>query len=165
MDLYSFFVILHIIGTILGTGGATIAEIQITKALKDKRVSPDESALMHANYFLIRVGLGFIIVSALAMMWWFWENDMVHRIMGDKVLFKDLLVIIIIINAVAISKRWLPLWLGASVSFTSWWMATLLGAAGKLPFSFFTYLFAYVALVLAVAGVLHIIKRYLGYTT
>lgn len=33
MDIYTFIVAGHIIGTILGTGGATIAEFQIAKAL------------------------------------------------------------------------------------------------------------------------------------
>lgn len=160
MDIYTFFVTLHIVGTILGTGGATIAEVQITKALKDKKVSDDEKQLMHANYFMIRVGLAFIIFSALAMMWYFWQNGMTDRIFGDKLLFKDLLVVIIIINAVAISKRWVPLWLGAATSFTAWWMATLLGAAGYLPYSFLTYLLAFVILVFSVAGVLHLIKKF-----
>ncbi len=47
MDIYTLIIVTHVIGTILGTGGATIAELQINSALKDKRVSPDERALMH----------------------------------------------------------------------------------------------------------------------
>lgn len=65
MDFYGIIVATHIIGTILGTGGATVAEVQINLALKDRSVSPDERALMHGNYFLIRVGMVLILLSVL----------------------------------------------------------------------------------------------------
>lgn len=42
MDIYTLIVVGHVIGTVLGAGGATIAEFQITTALRDKKVSADE---------------------------------------------------------------------------------------------------------------------------
>jgi len=37
MGIYTLIVAGHVIGTILGTGGATIAEFQIGRTLKDKK--------------------------------------------------------------------------------------------------------------------------------
>lgn len=155
MDVYSFIVMLHVIGTILGTGGATIAELQITRALRDKHVSPDERALMHVNYGMIRVGMGILLVSVIGMFWYFALQGSNALFTSEKLWIKELMFVVIFLNALALHKRWVPLWLGASTSFTSWWGATLLGLAGPLSYSFATYLIGYVAAILVVAGILH----------
>lgn len=159
MDIYTIIVAGHVIGTILGTGGATIAEVQITKALADKKVSPDERALMHANYTLIRVGMAIILLSIIGMFWYHLSQGNQFIITSEKLWIKDLMFVAIIVNAVALTKRWVPLWLGASVSLTSWWGATLLGLAGRLPYSFETYLIVYIVAIFVVAGVSHLIRK------
>lgn len=161
MDIYTLIVGLHVVGTILGTGGATVAELQITKALKDKQVDASEKALLHVNYTMIRVGMALLFVSILAMFWYHLEAGNRFILTSEKLWIKDLMFIMIFVNAIALHKRLVPLWLGASISFTSWWGATLLGLAGRLPYSFETYLFAYVVAIFAVAGILHGIKRFM----
>ena len=159
MDIYTIIVMGHVIGTILGTGGATVAELQIIKALKDKKVSADESALLHVNYGMIRVGMALILVSVIAMFWYYQNEGNSFLLTSEKLWIKDLMFVMIIINAIALHKRLVPLWLGASISFTSWWGATLLGLAGQLPYSFTTYLIGYIVAIFAVAG----ISRFLQY--
>ncbi len=159
MDVYTFIILLHIIGTVLGTGAATLAEVHITKALKDGHVSPDEGRLLHSTYFTIRVGMAFLLVSILGMILYYISNDMVDRLFQTKVLFKEFLFVMIVINAVCISRRFVPLWLGAATSFTSWWLATILGVAGYIPLNFIQFLVGYIILVLTVAGALHFIKK------
>lgn len=161
MDIYTIIVGLHVIGTILGTGGATLAEFQITKALKDKRVRADEKALLHINYKMIRVGMALLFVSIVAMFWYHLQAGNQFILTSEKLWIKDLMFVMIIVNAVALHKRWVPLWLGASISFTSWWGATLLGLAGRLPYSFEVYLAAYVMAILVVAGVFRILRSWL----
>jgi hypothetical protein len=158
MSIYSFIILLHIIGTILGTGGATIAEANINIALKDKKVSLDERALMHATYKLIRVGMAFILVSIIGMVIYHTINGTISMLLSPKVLFKELVFLIIFANAIAITLRWIPLWLGAAVSFTSWWTATILGTLGFLPFNFSTYIVGYILAIGIVSIVLHFIK-------
>ena len=68
------------------------------------------------------------------------------------------MVVAIIINSILIAKRMVPLWLGAAISFTSWWGATLLGLTGKLPFTFVEYVVGYVVAIFVVAGVLHLVR-------
>ncbi len=160
MDIYTIIVAAHVIGTILGTGGATIAEFQITRALKDKQVTADERALMHVNYAIIRVGMAILLISVIAMFWYHLDKGNQFILTSEKLWIKDLMFVTIFINAVALHKRWVPLWLGASISFTSWWGATLLGMAGRLPYSFETYLFGYIISIFAVAGLLHLFRRF-----
>lgn len=159
MEIYTILIILHVIGTILGTGGATLAELQIVRSLKDKKVSDDERALLHVNYRMIRVGMAMLVVSVIGMIWYFYSIGSNHLLTSEKLWIKDLMLVMIFINAVALQKRWVPLWLGASVSFTSWWGATLLGLAGHLPYSFSTYLLGYAVAIFAVAGVLHLVRQ------
>jgi len=160
IDTFTLLIMLHVIGTILGTGGATVAELQITKALKDKKVSSDEKALMHVNYGMIRVGMGLLLISVIGMFWYFYNQGSNYLFTTEKLWIKDLMFAMIFLNAIALHKRWVPLWLGASTSFTSWWGATLLGLAGTLPYSFTTYLAGYIIAIFAVAGITHVIRNF-----
>jgi hypothetical protein len=158
MDFYGIIVATHIIGTILGTGGATVAEVQINLALKDRSVSPDERALMHGNYFLIRVGMVLILLSVLGMVWYQLGQGNEWILTSAKLHAKYLMFAVIVVNAVLLSRRMMPLWLGASISLTSWWGATVLGLMGKLPYTLPVYLGVYMAAVVIVAGVLHLVR-------
>ena len=160
MDIvYKIIVAGHVIGTILGTGGATVAEFQINRALKDKKITGDEGALMHVNYKMIRVGMAIILASVVGMFWYHLRLGNEFILTSEKLWIKDVMLIAIFVNAVLLTKRWIPLWLGASVSFTSWWGATLLGLAGRLPYSFETYLIVYVVSIFVVAYILGLIKK------
>ncbi|MAJ97402.1 MAG: hypothetical protein CMI56_02190 [Parcubacteria group bacterium] len=159
MDLHTALVLLHVIGTILGVGGATIAEVQINKALKDGVVDASEKALMHANYFVIRVGTVIVVLSGIALVWWWLTaggSDWV--LTTHKVWVKEIITIIIVLNAVALARRWVPLWLGSAISFTSWWTATVLGVWRDVPYSFWTLFISYLLAIGVVAVVLHYIR-------
>ena len=158
MDIYTIIVAGHVIGTILGVGGATIAEFQITRALRDKKVSNDERELMHVNYTMIRVGMAVLLVSVIAMFWYHLDKGNNFILTSEKLWIKDIMFAAIFINAIALHKRLIPLWLGASISFTSWWGAALLGMAGRLPYSFETYLITYILAIGLVAWVSKILK-------
>jgi len=160
MDIYTIIVAAHVVGTILGVGGATIAELQITRALKDKKVSDDERALMHVNYTMIRVGMGILLVSVIAMFWYHLNAGNQFILTSEKLWIKEVMFVAIFANALALHKRWVPLWLGASISFTSWWGATLLGVAGRLPYSFETYLIVYVIAIGMVAWISHLLRSW-----
>lgn len=159
MDIYTLIVAAHVIGTILGTGGATVAEFQISQAIRDKNMTPDERALMHIDYRIIRVGMAILLLSVIAMFWYHLSAGNQFILTSEKLWIKDLMFFMIFANAVALQKRWVPLWLGASISFTSWWGATLLGLAGRLPYDFVTYLIGYVLAIFIVAGLLHLMRK------
>lgn len=160
MDIYTLIVAGHIIGTILGTGGATLAEFQITHALRDRKICDGEHALLHVNYRVIRVGMAIMFLSIVGMFWYHLQEGNTFILTSEKLWIKDVMFVVIVLNAVALHKRWVPLWLGASISFTSWWGATLLGVAGRLPYNFETYVIGYIIAVFVVAGILHLVRKH-----
>jgi len=160
MDIYTALIIAHVIGTALGAGGATLAEVQINKALKDGKVDASERALMHANYTTIRVGMVLILFSGLALVWWHLGQGNNWVLTSPKIWTKDIMFLVIIANAFFLTKRWVPLWLGSAISFTSWWGAAVLGIWRTHGISFPEFLIAYVAAIFIMAGILEAIRRY-----
>ena len=159
MDLHTILVILHVAGVILGVGGATIAEVNLIQALRDGKIDSSEKALMHANYTVIRVGMVFVLLSGLALVWWWLTvegNDWV--ITSGKILVKDVMMGAIFLNAFLLTKHWVPLWLGAAISFTSWWGATILGL-WRTSHSFWAILIAYIIAIGLVALAQHLIRK------
>ncbi len=161
MELHTVLVFIHIAGTILGVGGATLAEIFYLSAVKHGKPGAGEKRLMHANYKMLRVGLALAVLSGIALIWyWVSVEGNPWPLESPKVWVKDIMVLVIIINAVLISKRWVPMWLGASLSFTSWWGATLLGAWREIPFSFWQIVSGYIVAIFVIAAILEGIKHW-----
>jgi len=158
-DLHLILVWAHIIGTILGAGGATLAEIFSFTALKDGVVSADEKRMMHANYLMIRVGTLLILLSGFALVaWWVFAEGNVWPLTSGKVWVKDIMVLVIVVNALLLTRRLIPFWLGSGISFTSWWGATILGAWSHAKISFFEALSGYVIAIFIVTGVLEVLR-------
>lgn len=147
-------------GTILGVGGATIAEVQIMKAFKDGTMDVSERMLLHADYTVIRVGTALIVLSGIALIWWHLSQANSWILTSQKLWFKEILIIFIILNAVFLSKHWVPFWLGSAISFTSWWMAAILGLWRYIPYNFVQLMIGYVVIVFLVAGILSLIRKY-----
>lgn len=160
MDLHTLLVIAHIAGTVLGVGGATIAEVQIAQALKDGKVDTSEKQLMHANYTIIRVGTALVVLSGVALVAWHLSMGNMWVLESPKLWVKEIITATIVLNAVALTKHWVPLWLGAAISFTSWWGAMVLGAWRHVPYSFVTLLVAYMVAIGVVAYALHVVRRW-----
>lgn len=160
MDLHTFLVIVHVAGAILGVGGATIAEVQIVQALMDGKVDASEKKLMHANYTVIRVGMALVLLSGLGLVWWWLTAGNSDWVITDgKILVKDVMLVAIFVNAVLLTKHWIPLWLGSAISFTSWWGGTILGL-WRTDYGFWPILIGYIIAIFVVAGILESIRRY-----
>ena len=162
MDLHTLLVIGHVVGTILGVGGATVAEMNIVQALKDGKVDTSEKQLMHANYTMIRVGMAIVFLSGVTLVWWHLAQGNTWVLTSPKIWVKDLIFIIIILNAVALARHWVPLWLGAAVSFASWWTAAVLGL-WRLHAPFWMIFGGYIVAIVVAAVALHFIRtHYIG---
>ena len=147
MDLHSLLILGHITGVSLGLGGSFIAEAQIGRALRDKQVGEDERSLMHANYFLIRVGLALVVLSGIGLVWWHLSQGNNWVLTSEKLWAKETMVVIILLNAFLMTKRLIPLSVGAAVSFTSWLGAATLGVWRNVPFSFWEIMLGYAVAV------------------
>lgn len=93
-----FFLTAHILGTVLGLGGASIADILFFRFLKDYRISAKECDILGLLKGVILGALGLIIVSGIAL----YLTDMAYYNASGPFMTKMLIVGIITINGIAL---------------------------------------------------------------
>ena len=161
MDWYTFLIITHLIGTVLGVGGATFAEIFYLKAKKDGIIEPLEIDHLRTIYFVLRIGLFISMITGLSFLLFYYLIGASELLLNPKLWAKLLIVAILIFNAVLIKFKKIPMWLGASISLTSWYGAMILGAWRTLNVSFINIIIIYIIAIFIVAGILEFIKKLL----
>ena len=161
MDWYTFLIITHIIGTVLGAGGATFAEVFYLKAKRDGVIEPLEVDYLKTSYLILRIGLFILIISGFGFLLLYRLAGYGEGLLNPKLWAKLTIVAILIINAFLIQIRKIPMWLGASVSLTSWYGALILGTWRTLETPFISIMIVYVVAVFVVAGILELIRKYL----
>lgn len=89
-----------------------------------------------------------------------------ERLLDPRLWAKMTIVLILVFNALLIQMRKIPMWLGESLSLTSWYGALILGIMQSMVYSYTTFIIFYVIAVFIVMGILKIIKKlYLGKQT
>ncbi len=161
MDWYTFLIITHLIGTVLGAGGATFAEIFYFKAKKDGVMEPLEVDHLRTVYFVLRIGLFILIITGFGFLLFYRLIGAGEVLLSPKLWAKLGIVIILVFNAFLIQAKKIPMWLGASVSLTSWYGALILGAWRTLDVSFISIIVVYIVAIFIIAGILEIIRRLL----
>ena len=162
MTLYSLFIASHSIGTILGAGAATFAEIFVIKALKDGVVEPLESDYLKTIYTVLRVGLIVAVISGFGFLFLYRIQGLEGLIYETKLWAKLTVVMILLINAIMLQARKIPLLWGSAISFTSWYTAVFLGLFRGISAPYFEILAWYVLAIVAVGFVLDKIHNHFG---
>jgi Cu/Ag efflux pump CusA len=160
MDLYTFLIVSHLVGTVLGVGGATFAEIFYTRALKDGGVSPEEGATLKTIYRVLRIGLVLTVLSGFGFLLLFRLTGMEERLFDPKLWAKMTIIGVLLVNALLLQAHRIPMWLGASLSLTSWYAAMIIGAWRGIPYSYWEILFGYGVAVVLVALGLEVFKKW-----
>lgn len=159
MSIYELLIIFHIIGTVLGVGGATFAEIFHVRALRDGSVSEEEGATLKAIYTILRIGLFTAVLSGFGFLLYFSLTGQEERLYSEKLWAKLTVIFFLSVNALLLQAKKMPLWLGSSVSLTSWYTALILGSVWGADYTYFGVLSVYIVAVLVVAGLLHLIEK------
>ena len=146
MDWRTFLTIGHIIGTVLGVGGATFAEIFIQKSLKDGKIEPTENQFLHTTYFVLRVGLVILVLSGIGYYILAVQTGTTARFLGPRILAKMTITAIIVLNAILLKVKKVPLWLGSGISLTSWYAALVIGA-WRVKADYLTLIFWYIVAI------------------
>jgi len=162
MDWHTILIAIHLIGTILGVGAATFAEIFLLKSLRDGEIDPIESSFMQISYKVIRVGLALLIISGFGFLILYRFTGLEERLFSSSLWSKLTILSIILINAVLLQARRIPLWLGSALSFASWYAAMLVVPLKGYMYSYLTIMYWYIALIVLVAIILFIIRKRLG---
>lgn len=93
-----YFLTAHILGTALGLGGATVADILFLRFLKDYRLSAKECDILNTMKAIILGALGLIIASGIGL----YLADMARYNASGPFLTKMLIVGIITINGIGL---------------------------------------------------------------
>lgn len=154
-----FLTIIHVIGTVLGAGGATFAEIFYLKAIKDGIVEPLEADYLKTVYRILRIGTFILVFSGLGYLVFYRLSGQEELIYSQRLWAKFSIVLIILFNALLLQAKKIPIWLGSAVSLTSWYSALILGIWRSLKTPFFEILAIYFVAIFIVAAILALIKK------
>lgn len=153
-------VIGHIIGTVLGAGAATFAEILHMRAMRDGVIDPEESATLRVTYRILRIGLFIAIITGFAFLLYFrFVSGQPHILYSEKLWAKMTIVLLIPLNAYLLQMRRIPFWLGSAISLTAWYAAIILGVYRGIPLSYLEILGIFAVATLAMAGILVSIRQ------
>jgi hypothetical protein len=162
MEWQVFLTISHLIGTVLGVGGATFAEIFYLKAAKDGQINIHESSTLKTIYYVLRIGMIILILSGFGYLIFYRLTGQTHLLYNPTLWAKLTIILVLLFGVVAWQAKKIPMWLGSAVSLTSWYAALVLGAWRGLEASYLTIIIAYFfAIVLAVVA-LAFIRKLLG---
>lgn len=160
MDVYTLLIIGHLLGTVLGVGGATLIEVHLNKALADGKMEADERNLLGANFVTLRVGLVIALFTGLGFIVLYLFAGQETRLQNPVFWAKMLMIVIVAVNALLLQAHKINLYWGSALSFVTWWAAALLGVflTNSVRYGFFEIMIAYIVAVVAGAFVLHRIR-------
>ncbi len=170
MDVHFLLVLGHIIGTVLGVGGATMIEIHINMARKDGTMDLMERSFLGVDFLLTRIGMAIGILTGVGFIFEYLLTNQLFRLENGVFWAKLIIIVIIIINAYLLHKHKISLYWGSAFSFVSWWSALILGtfltnSIKILPaepiLSTIIILVFYFIIVIISAQILHRIREYL----
>src|SRR3989344_2332948 len=159
MDIKTTLIIVHIIGTVLGVGGATFAEIFFLKDIKDGHIEPLEADYLKTTYKVLRIGMILLVLSGFGFLLFYRLTGRTELLYSEKLWAKLTIVGLILINAILFELRKIPAWLGSAVSLTSWYAALILGIVRGGSLSYAKIMYTYIIAVLIVAVILEVVKK------
>ncbi|MBL7045015.1 MAG: hypothetical protein ISR98_00225 [Parcubacteria group bacterium] len=163
MDLHSILITTHLIGVALGVGGATFGGILYLKAMKDGKVDPMEGEWLSIIFMILRIGLAIAVVTGFGFFLEYRFTGQEERLMDPRLWAKLTVILVLVSNAILIQMRKIPMWLGESLSLTSWYGALVFGIIRGADYSYLTFLLFYAIAVVIVIGILSVVKKlYLG---
>lgn len=173
MEAHTIYTILHILGAVLGAGGAYVSDAMFFSSVKDRVISSVELRFLRIGSLFVWVGLGILVLSGLLL----FSTNPAGYLASSKFLFKMFVVLVILVNGIIFHTVHLPrihrhaghhypssdefmrkreiLIASGVVSMTSWTIALVLGVLRSVPVDFSTALFYYLAFeLMAIVGTL-----------
>jgi len=166
-DFKTFFIFFHILGAVIGAGGAYVSDAMFFSAVKDKIISKTELRFLKIGSMFVWVGLAVLFISGFFI---FLTNPSGY-LASSKFLIKMFIVGMIALNGFIFHFRHIGilhrhaghhypssdefvrnknlLIASGVVSVTSWTLALILGSIGSIPISFFQALLGYFVIEVA----------------
>lgn len=164
MDIFTLLIIGHLVGTVLGVGGATFIEIFLTKSLRDGEIDPIESSFLKTTFMVVRVGLIISLFTGFGFLLFYQLTGQTFKLYNPMLWAKMTIIIIIAINAILLQSHKISLWWGSTFSFVSWYSAAIIGVflRGPVSYSYIEVMFFYAIAVLVGGLALDFVRRLFG---
>lgn len=143
----------HIIGTALGVGGATLAEVFLIQSARVGKLNDAAFAFLSSTYFVIRLGTVLLVISGFGYLIRYRLEGHSAWLYEERFWLKMILVVVIAVNSVLFQQRKISTLWGSAIFFTSWYAALILGAWRGLEASWLILVISYLIGLGVVAGV------------
>src|SRR5690348_1432120 len=98
MDTHSLLLIGHVLGAILGVGGATFIEVNLNIALKDGKMDETDRSFMAKTFLITRIGMVVSFITGIGFILEYWQHNQLFRL--DGVFWAKMTAfLVIIVNA------------------------------------------------------------------
>lgn len=158
MTFYEFMIVAHIIGTVLGVGAATFAEIHYLRFNSDDIITDDEKKTLATTFTVLRFGLFILVVSGFGFLLYDRLTEHVGILTSQSFWAKMTMVGILVVNAWLLQARLIPLAIGSALSLTAWYGALVLGVIGRTDATYIQILAYYLVAVVLVGFCLRWIR-------
>ncbi|OGG54626.1 hypothetical protein A3D62_00605 [Candidatus Kaiserbacteria bacterium RIFCSPHIGHO2_02_FULL_49_11] len=160
--IYFILIAGHIIGTVLGVGAATFAEIHYTLFNRDDVIDEKEGSVLRVTYFVMRLGLLLLVVSGFSFLLYYRITETRLEVLHSPQFWAKMsVVMILVLNAILLQARRMPMRWGAAISLTSWYTALILGAGRIEGVSYVGVMLTYAVAVIVVMFVLGRIRAHI----
>lgn len=164
ISLYTVFTILHILGAVVGAGGALASDVIFIKSIGDGRINKTEFSFLNALSAIVWIGLILLIGSGIGL----FSLDSARFLASTKFGAKITIVAIILLNGLLFHFLHIPfiskktgsklfyrapkgegaaLILSGVVSATSWFSAVVLGSIKSIPLSYIHLISIYLGML------------------
>lgn len=161
MDIYTLLIIGHLFGTVLGVGGATFIELNLSHALKDGKMDATDGGFMKIAFTTTRVGLVLALLTGFGFILIYIAQDQGFRLQNPVLWAKLLMVTLVAVNALLLQAHKVSLYWGSALSFVGWWATFVLGVflTNNVRYSFITIMIAFAVAVVGGAYVLDVLRK------
>ena len=108
MKLHTFLVLLHIVSTALGVGGATVCDYLFLKTIHQNTIQRSEYVFLKLITNIVMVGLGILLVSGAGFLV-LYISEKPEALMNPKIWAKVTIVAILTVNGWVMHAKILPL--------------------------------------------------------
>lgn len=176
LDVHSLLTIVHLVGVVIGAGGAFASDLMFFSAIKDMKIGSTDLRYLKLGSRMVWAGIIILIISGSLL----FLGDLDRYLNSSKFLAKMVIVAVIIANGYVLHAVHLAFFtrhvgkplrtsddflslspymvMSGAISMVSWMSALILGSLRRVPYSFASIVTAYL-LVLAVAVVASLLLR------
>lgn len=168
VNLKVVFVLLHVIGTALGVGGASVTDFLFMKAIRRNRLNASEFYFISSISYVLLAGLSVLFLSGIGFLWIHGNSDQ-SLLENPKLWAKVTIVLILAVNGWVMHKYLIKSLKGlvgkpllstpflenltlmfscGTLSVVSWYTAVVLGVwkEANFRFGYWTFVAAYLAI-------------------